>query len=305
MEQTIPAASASVLGMPSFFGLVGESFGMYGRKWKSLFKIIFASFGFIALAVVTGVLLAVVFGTVSAANIGVAIAIGIIAAIAAIIGCIYVSVWFGAAIIVVLTDNQDNIGFGAAMKRARPYINSYFEVSILSGLIALLGFVLFFIPGIIFSIWYMFSRYLVFTDNEKGIMAISKSREYARGYFGKIFLLSLLGGILMFVWEMMANVIPFVGPIINVLLITPMSLIYSYLIFSHLRKIKGPAINIISTDNQNLTKILAGLGTIVLLLGIGLVIAFAPQIKSYYETELPKYQSQSGSQLPPIPQRPI
>ncbi|MBI2098992.1 hypothetical protein HYT45_01090 [Candidatus Uhrbacteria bacterium] len=56
-------------------------------------------------------------------------------------------------------------------------------VSILAGLAMLGGFLLFVIPGIIFSIWFAFAYYEAILHGAKGADALKKSRRLSRGRF--------------------------------------------------------------------------------------------------------------------------
>jgi hypothetical protein len=73
--------------------------------------------------------------------------------------------------------------------------------SILAGLVIGLGFLLCFVPGVFFSIWYVFIAQVVVVENRTAADALSRSKQLGEGFRGRIFglfclvvLLSLLAG---------------------------------------------------------------------------------------------------------------
>ena len=75
-----------------------------------------------------------------------------------------------------------------------------FLVSLLTGLIVLLGFILFIIPGIIFALRYSQALFIMSENKEMDILdALRKSREMMRGYKWDLFVfcLSFIGHILL------------------------------------------------------------------------------------------------------------
>jgi membrane-anchored glycerophosphoryl diester phosphodiesterase (GDPDase) len=72
----------------------------------------------------------------------------------------------------------------------------YLFASILKNLIALLGFILLIIPGIIFSIRLGFFDYLIVDKNSKIIESLKKSWEITKGNVWNLFLLYILLGLI-------------------------------------------------------------------------------------------------------------
>ncbi len=81
----------------------------------------------------------------------------------------------------------------------------YFIVSFLVGIVIMLGFILFIIPGIIFAIWYSFSVFIVLFENKTGLNAMKQSREYVRGRIGPIFSRFLIVGIIWMIFLVVSN----------------------------------------------------------------------------------------------------
>ncbi|PIR66250.1 MAG: hypothetical protein COU51_04815 [Parcubacteria group bacterium CG10_big_fil_rev_8_21_14_0_10_36_14] len=60
-------------------------------------------------------------------------------------------------------------------------------ISVLAGFITVGGFILFIIPGIIFTVWYAFAMYLAILQKKKGLELLKESRELSRGKFWPVF----------------------------------------------------------------------------------------------------------------------
>jgi hypothetical protein len=75
--------------------------------------------------------------------------------------------------------------------------------SLLTGLVIFGGTVLFIVPGIIFSVWYVFSTYAVILDNKKGGVALKFSKSLVIGRWWRmvwrIVVPSLLFGLIAYV----------------------------------------------------------------------------------------------------------
>src|SRR5206468_3309699 len=73
-------------------------------------------------------------------------------------------------------------------KKAFRKIRSYWWVSIVSSAVIITGYLLFIIPGIIFSIWFIFAPFILLIEDRKGIDALLQSKAYMKGYWWAIFL---------------------------------------------------------------------------------------------------------------------
>jgi len=69
-------------------------------------------------------------------------------------------------------------------------------------LLVIAGFFLLIIPGIIFSFWIVFASQVVILEAKAGRQAIGRSRRLAAGQWGRIFILGLLTGLLVFIGQM-------------------------------------------------------------------------------------------------------
>jgi len=144
------------------------------------------------------------------------------------------------------------IQMGEAYKKGLAIFFPYAWISILVGVITFVGFILFFIPGVIFSIWFSFAFFTLVVENKRGFAALAASREYVRGYWWPIFWRSLflmlvllvaiaaLGLLSMFLRFVpsIEIVVSNVGGVLLSLLFTPLFVAYIYYLYLEVRAIK-------------------------------------------------------------------
>jgi len=131
----------------------------------------------------------------------------------------------------------------------------------------------------------MFTNYIIVVENETWLNAMARSRDYVRNFFGKIFSLVALGSILMLLVNSVLNQLKLLpeGSLLSFVLsvlITPIYLIYFFLIYAHLRKLKPVS----SISNKKFMQGIVWAGLLVILVIIGLIVYYAPQIGSAIET---------------------
>ena len=159
-------------------------------------------------------------------------------------------------------------------------------LGIISSFVDMGMFMLGFIPGIIIGIWFAFSIYVLALEDQGGMNALFTSREYVRGNWwpvlGYLLLpiltvalpMAIVSGILG------ALKIPFAQAIVGlatVLLLTPLTAIYNYLVYDGFKKYKGAVSPILTTGRKTKYIVLALVGFIVpiLLIGSSLAMLFS------------------------------
>ncbi len=117
-------------------------------------------------------------------------------------------------------------------------LGNFFIAGVLVILAVLGGSLLFIIPGIIFGVWFFFAQFVAVTEGLGGRASLSRSKELVSGYFwpisGRLFVLGLVA----FIIQLVVDFIPFVGPVIAILL-TPYYLLLPYLLYEDLKRVKG------------------------------------------------------------------
>lgn len=152
---------------------------------------------------------------------------------------ILLAFWPQVALIYAIKERERRIGIKDCFVKGWRIISSFIWVSILVSLVTFGGFILLIIPGFIFAVWFLFSTYILVTENVNGSAALSRSKELVQGYwwsiFGRIALLILVAGGIGFILAF----VPFVGQLISNLLVVPFSVTFLYLLYEDLKRAKG------------------------------------------------------------------
>ena len=167
--------------------------------------------------------------------------------------------WRQLALIFAIVHSGENIGIKQSYKKSLKKIFPYFWLFTLSGSIIFGGFLLFVIPGIILSIFFVLGVYILAAENTGGLAALIKSKEYIKGHWWKvagrlgfliIFLFLLLIPLIIIesvgsffedvqIITIMGSVFGFVLQLIYSFVLAPLNIIYVFLIYLSLKNIKG------------------------------------------------------------------
>ncbi len=167
-----------------------------------------------------------------------------------------IQAWGQMALIYAALGSPEKIDFKEAFRRARPKIFAYWWLSFLMGIIVGGGVLLFIVPGLYFMVWFIFAYFVLAEENLTGMDALLKSREYVKGNIlkiigcGLIFCLFYLGCLLLLALPLAligtifraattAETAQSINNSITVSVISPLSTIYLYLIYKHLKALKG------------------------------------------------------------------
>jgi len=180
--------------------------------------------------------------------------------------------WPIAALIIAVADRSLSIreALAAGWKKLWAFIWLF---SVL-GYIVAGGYLLFIIPGVIFTIWFGFSQYILATEHIGGMNALLKSKAYVKDRWFDVFIRFLV------IWAIFTGVglIPFLGVILS-FLFAPFAMICTYLLYEDLRKLNPEPLNYQNTSEEKLKWIgLATLGYIVLPLLIIAIVGAACMI---------------------------
>lgn len=140
--------------------------------------------------------------------------------------------WGMAALLLATSD--ETLGIGGALSQGRSKAWGFLWVYFLMTLVMYGAFILFFIPGIIVSIWLIPTIFVFLNEDARGMEAILKAREYVRGRWGGVFVRLLL----FFIMYMVLGMIPLIGPILSLILM-PFYLLYLYTLYADLKETKG------------------------------------------------------------------
>lgn len=159
--------------------------------------------------------------------------------------------WGEVALIYAIKDSEEKIGVIELYQWAWEKAISYSWLFLLRFLIIIFGFLLFLIPGIIFSVWFSFAGFVLINEDLKGLNALWRSREYVKGrwlsVFWRLFFISVLSLLISWVisWVVIFIFgffrIPFlseIGNLIAMIFLFPLSTAYNFLLYDKLRFLK-------------------------------------------------------------------
>lgn len=227
--------------------LLSEAWELYKAKWKTFLGIVIAPILlilFIFLVFGIGAFGASFFSfsflEFSVANF-ITYSVGFVLILVLFLTIFIIQIWSQAALIYAIKENGE-IGIKEAYRKSKSKIKQFFWVSLLAGFITMGGFVFFAIPGFIFAIWFSFAAYIVIMEELRGMDAILKSREYVRNYWWPVFwrflFINLIMIGVMIIAALASMLIPLVADIVSIIL-TPLIMIYGYLVYQNLKRIKG------------------------------------------------------------------
>ena len=147
-----------------------------------------------------------------------------------------------ASIVVILVQigmmlavKEHNLTIAEYLQRGWTILASFVWVSFLVGIVVAVGFVLFIIPGILFSVWFSLTKYAMVFSGKKGWAAAQESKKLVQGYWWAVFGRFLLLGLV----SMIISFIPMIGSLLNIFFMVPFTVIYVYFIYEDLKMIKG------------------------------------------------------------------
>ncbi len=215
--------------LTSISALLGNSWELFkNRFWtlNSLYLLsVFFLLLFIGIFLGIGFLLAMLFPENKNAFIAGSVVVGMIPG--------FIGMFWGfSAFIFAVTDGT--LGIRDSLKKGRHRVLSFLWLYNLTGFIITGGFLLLVVPGVIFLIWFAFAQFILASEDERGMKALLKSKEYVREKWFDVFLR------LFVIWIMSACVgmVPVIGPIVS-LLFFPFVMIFIYLVYRDLKEIKG------------------------------------------------------------------
>jgi hypothetical protein len=172
---------------------------------------------------------------------------------AAVLGIIYVffTIWTSAATIMAIKD--ESLGFKSAFKESLEKVPYFLWIEILVGIFSLIGFVLFIIPGIVFSIWFCLAPLVFMFEGTKGLKALWASKAYVSGNFWAVLRrLVILGFVYLlftiptFILDTQSHVAANLYNILLAFVLTPYITVYTVQLYKALRDLKNP--NEINSD---------------------------------------------------------
>lgn len=181
-------------GLRDIGKLFEDSWAIYKERFTTLFLLNLLTWAFLLGPVLVLSLLGMTAGAFNQDLLGIGAGAG--AAIGVLIGSVLIFIPF-AGLIAALGDST--LGIKEALKVGIARLWPFLWLMGLAWFFIMGGFLLFFIPGVIFLIWFLPAQFIVMLEPERGMNAIMKSMTYTRGQWwnlmGRVLLIALLAGI--------------------------------------------------------------------------------------------------------------
>lgn len=270
------------------FVLIQEAWNVYKRNAGTYISLILLSIAFSFVGVLVGLLAGVVTFTatqdiVSAALVGVLIGIPVL---------MYLTYWVQASLLkaTVADSEGEKTSVAEAFNGSKSLILPLFVLGLISGFITLGGFALLVIPGIILTVWFSMSTYILFKEGKKGFEALLTSREYVRGMAGTVFIYLFIFAVLGYALQSIPTFFfnqadaEFAGSLFSMIIsfiVGPLGMLYSVGIYKELRRIKGEvSVTVTSLDKAKYLAV-GAIGTFLFLFVlVNLVSVFASLFQS-------------------------
>lgn len=267
--------------LPGFFKLLGLAFHRFGRNLAHMLVLL----GLFLL--VTAVLDGGAFALYAYKVVPAAASAGLF--IVAYILTIVTVLWISVTLMYVLKDPAPTVG--AAIRQGLKRTHSYVWIALLTSLLIFAGnFAVVF--GIMFSVWFSFAPLVMVQDDDRGMSALLKSKEYVRGFWwgtlfrsigiAIIFLILYAAGLALVVLKPIPDAVV-IGCVLEgviLLLFVPLALAFHYEIFSSLRTIKGEIS--VPKKGRALFTVLALLGFVIpVVLIAAAVVGYGSKIGSF------------------------
>ena len=143
--------------------------------------------------------------------------------------------------------NNQLLSMKAIFIQSKKLILPLFGTNLLTGLIVLVGYLLLIIPGIILTVKYAFTQYIVIDENLSGLAALKRSQELVKGKFWKVLGYSLFPTVviflLSFITSFVAQQLKASAPLVSYAIsfassflswiLGAVALVYSYLVYKN------------------------------------------------------------------------
>lgn len=142
------------------------------------------------------------------------------------------------ALLFAIKEKEQDMGIKKAFSEAWHKIISYYWISILSTFLVVGGFLLFFVPGIILSIYFNLAFYVLIAEGKTGMNALFRSRQLVKGKWWTVFLRQTLIALMVMGVGMILYFIPWGGKTLTGLITAPFLQTFGFLLYQDLKRFK-------------------------------------------------------------------
>ena len=225
-----------------FWKLFGDSINEYGEKLIPIFKIFFFLYfiplliiGFLVLLLFSGVYASLGKSVLETGSLDIqelvksqAVPLFSLIVFMVVFGIILAIFYFLTSLSYTYIGfaNKKDLSFNTVLGFARKYFWRYVGLSLLVIVCLIPLYILLIIPGIIFTVFWAFSSYIMVNEKTKIRESMKKSRALVKGRWWKVFGFGLLFLLIFVIVSAIVNIIPFIGGIISSLVLTPFLILF-------------------------------------------------------------------------------
>ncbi len=232
----------NLIKLKSLSKLLRESWELYKTRIRTLLTIAF-------LPIVFSLFFSFLLHSLEKTNLQYSILFSIVEVISLLVS-FFLLLWITPSLILSIKNDTDAVD---SLKEGLSFVVSYFWLYFLVNIIVLGGSLLLIIPGILFSIWFGLSVYILVFEQEKGFKALFASKELVSGNFIKVLWRFLAFGLVIFLFFLFLSIFlvflfqsyDFVGDLIGYLfnwLAFPLLVVFGILLYKNLRELKKEVI---------------------------------------------------------------
>jgi hypothetical protein len=216
-------------GLRSVEELFKDSWELFKHRFITLLSLYLLSIILFCLCLGIFILVAYFLSALSPAKKNIMMAVG--ALVGSIPGFLFMF-WGFAAFTFAVVDNT--IGISDALRKGWQRLGSFMWLYSLMSFIITGGFLLLIIPGVLFTVWFIFAQFIIVSESDRGMNAILKSKEYVSGKWFDIFLRLLV------IWLVAGGLgaVPIIGLLISIVFF-PFTMIFLCLIYEDLKASRG------------------------------------------------------------------
>ena len=141
-----------------------------------------------------------------------------------VLGIFYV--WMAASYVYISFSKGGELPFDKTFAFARKNFWRYVGLTLLTIVCLIPLYILLIIPGIIFTVFWAFSSYILLSGNVRAWDSMKQSKALVKGRWWRVFGYGLLLLLIIFVISFVAGFIPFVGSIVSSLVLTPFMILF-------------------------------------------------------------------------------
>lgn len=165
---------------------------------------------------------------------------------------------------------NDSLSIREALSAGRMWLWSFLWLNLLMSFIIMGGYLLFIIPGVIFTLWFSISPFVMAEEGETGMSAMLKSREYVKQDWPGVLLR------LFVVWLVMMAVgmVPIAGVVLTYIFM-PFAAIFVHRVYIDLKAMRGDTVFVPTTREKGKWLGAGALGYLVIpLIIVGLAAGY-------------------------------